>query len=178
MPFTPYHFGPSGFIGLLFRRWIDPVIFVAANIIVDIEVLFATDRFAHRIWHVHTFLVASIVGAVFGAIVYGIVPLRRLIAWFMDKIRISYKPSLWKMVLSGALGACFHVLIDAFYHWDVQPFYPKKGNVFWHWLNPNFSTDAATKQDIRIFCLLSLVPVIILVVLAVRNYNKKKDAKE
>ncbi|MHC4641289.1 MAG: hypothetical protein ACYS32_06565, partial [Planctomycetota bacterium] len=39
MPFTPYHFGPSGLIGLALRKWIDIPVFVLANVIVDIEVL-------------------------------------------------------------------------------------------------------------------------------------------
>ena len=67
MPFTPYHFGPSGFLGLLLRRWIDPVVFVAANIIVDVEVLFAQGYPAHQHWHWHSRLVVAAVGAAFGA---------------------------------------------------------------------------------------------------------------
>lgn len=152
--------------------------FVAANIIVDFEVLFATDRFAHRVWHFHTFLGGAIIGALFGLAVYRIKPLRQLIAWFMNLIHIQYKPGLLPMVLGGALGACFHVLVDAFYHWDVQPLYPKKGNIFWHMLNDNFSTDAASKHKVIIFCLLSFIPVIILIVLAVKNYNKDNQIKD
>lgn len=66
MPFTPYHFGPSGLVGLLFRRWIDPLVFVAANIVVDVEVLLSffrlTHESAHRVWHVHTLLVGGLSG--------------------------------------------------------------------------------------------------------------------
>ena len=39
MPFTPYHFGPSGFIGLLFRKWLDVPVIVATNVLIDIEVI-------------------------------------------------------------------------------------------------------------------------------------------
>ena len=64
MPITPYHFGPSGLVGLLFRRWIDPVVLVAANIVVDLEVLAAYFRFshewAHRVWHFHTLLIGGV----------------------------------------------------------------------------------------------------------------------
>lgn len=38
MPITPYHFGPDGFVGLLFKRWLDPPVFVLANVVVDLEV--------------------------------------------------------------------------------------------------------------------------------------------
>lgn len=177
MPVTPYHFGPSGFIGMLFRRWIDPVIFVAANIIVDFEVLFAHGRYHHRVWHFHTFLVGAAAGALFGAAVYFIMPLRFFIAWIMNKIRIRYETSLIKMTLAGALGAVFHILIDSFYHWDVQPLWPKSENPFWHWVNKSWNTDAATKHNIEIFCILCFVPVIILIVSAVRQYNRTKTDK-
>ena len=36
MPFTPYHFGSSGFVGLAFRKWLDVPIFVLANVIVGV----------------------------------------------------------------------------------------------------------------------------------------------
>ena len=39
MPFTPYPFGPSGFAGLVFGKWIDLPVIVLANVIVDVEVL-------------------------------------------------------------------------------------------------------------------------------------------
>ena len=177
MPFTPYHFGPSGFIGLLFRRWIDPVIFVAANIVVDFEVLFHGDKWAHRVWHFHTFLIGAAVGALFGAIIYLIKPLRFSIAQCMNFLHIRYQTSLLKMTIAGSLGACFHVLIDAFYHWDVQPLWPKRQNPLWHAVNDSWAADAATKHNIEIFCLLSFIGVIILVVLAVLQYNKKQTTK-
>ena len=39
MPFTPYHFGPSGFFGLALKKWIDLPVFLLANVIIDVEVL-------------------------------------------------------------------------------------------------------------------------------------------
>ena len=41
MPVTPYHFGPNGLVGLLFKRWIDLPVVVLANVVIDMEVLFA-----------------------------------------------------------------------------------------------------------------------------------------
>ncbi len=46
MPFTPYHFGPSGFVGLVFGKWIDLPVFVLANVIVDVEVLAVQNNMA------------------------------------------------------------------------------------------------------------------------------------
>ena len=79
MPFTPYHFGPSGFVGLLFRRWLDVPVFIAANVLVDIEVIadsgfnyiwplsllgdfkgFAPGYPVHQLWHFHTLLVGGL----------------------------------------------------------------------------------------------------------------------
>ena len=37
MPFTPYHFGPGLFLGLIFLGFIDFPTFLVANIIVDVE---------------------------------------------------------------------------------------------------------------------------------------------
>ena len=178
MPFTPYHFGPSGFIGLLFRRWIDPVVFVAANIIIDVEVLFAPGWPHHRHWHWHSFLIGGIVGAIFGASLYLIKPVRRLIAWGMKLVRIRYKPGLIPMTVAGALGACFHVLVDGLYHYDVQPLFPKKTNPLWQWINESWANDEATKHDIKIACLLFFIPVIILYIQAVRNFNKQDKSKD
>ena len=63
MPFTPYHFGPSGFVGLALRRWLDVPVFVLANVVVDLEplvvVLFGLDYPLHG--YVHTFLGGTVV---------------------------------------------------------------------------------------------------------------------
>ncbi|NLH16888.1 MAG: hypothetical protein GX455_09940 [Phycisphaerae bacterium] len=66
MLITPYHFGPSGLLGLLCHRWIDPVVFVAANVVVNMEVLAAMFGVPavspHRAWHFQTLLAGRIVG--------------------------------------------------------------------------------------------------------------------
>jgi len=132
MPFTPYHFGPNGFVGLVFRRWIDLPIFLLANVIIDIEVLFADGWAVHRQWHFHTFLVGGAVCAVFAVTAW---PARHLFEKLMQSFHLSYETGLWKMVFSGILGAWFHVFIDAIYHYDVQPFWPRPKNPFWRLLN-------------------------------------------
>ncbi len=131
MPVTPYHFGPNAFIGLLFRRWVDPAVIVLANIIVDVEVVVVTLVGAgwpnyHRYWHFHTFLVGGIVGGLFGAAIYIIRPLRRRLEQAMKTARLDYTPRLYKMVIAGILGVWLHVLFDSVYHADVQPFWPNR----------------------------------------------------
>ena len=123
MPFTPYHFGPSGFIGLLFKRWIDLPVFVLANVVVDIEVLvilvFGLDHPVHR--YCHTLLIGGLVGALWGAAAY---PLRGLWRRIMSTCRLAYEPTIGKMVVSGVLGVWLHVLIDGTQHADMRILWP------------------------------------------------------
>jgi membrane-bound metal-dependent hydrolase YbcI (DUF457 family) len=119
MPFTAYHFGPNGFFGLVFKKWIDLPVFVLANVVVDLEVLFYNDWPVHR--YFHTLLIGAAVGAIWGLIAY---PLKSIFKKIMRSIRISYSTNLRKMIISGILGVWLHILIDAFYHWDVRIFWP------------------------------------------------------
>ncbi len=125
MPFTPYHFGPSGFVGLLFRKWIDLPVFVLANVAVDIEVLIyiilAPDLSAHR--YAHTLVFGAVVGALWGLAAY---PCRPTFAKCMRWVHLPYRTSLRKMVLSGILGVWLHVIIDSLYHADVRLSWPSQ----------------------------------------------------
>jgi len=121
MPFTPYHFGPSGLIALALKKWIDLPVFVLVNVIVDIEVLFYDKWPVHR--YFHTLLIGAAVGAVWGLLAY---PARGIFKKIMEAIRIPYTSNLPKMIISGILGVWLHVLIDAVYHWDVNIFWPSR----------------------------------------------------
>jgi H+/Cl- antiporter ClcA len=138
MPFTPYHFGPSGFVGLLFRRWLDVPVFVAANILIDVEVI--ADQFfqpgwpVHQLWHFHTLLIGGLAGAVFGLLVYYLKPLRFICEKSMSLIGLPGRPTLLTMTLAGLLGVWLHVLIDSFYHYDVQLFWPHGVNESAQWI--------------------------------------------
>ncbi len=125
MPYTPYHFGPSGFFGLVFKKWIDLPVFVLANVIIDVEVLFAPGLLPHRHWYFHSLLIGGIVGVVFALC---FIPARPIIKKIMTALKLPYKSGILKLVLSGILGAWFHVLVDAVYHWDVQIFWPYAKN--------------------------------------------------
>ena len=176
MPFPVYHLGPSGFVGLLFRRWLDPAVIIAANVVVDFEVLFAPGMLPHRHWHLHSWLTGALVGAVFGGCLYMVKPVRRAIVWGMKLLRIPYKPSLWKMTVSGALGVCVHVLIDGLYHYDVEPLFPRRGNPLWRWLFDMTHSNDLNQAKIKLICVLLFIPAILLYVLAVREYNKQKTS--
>ena len=92
MPFTPYHFGPSGFVALALRKWIDIPVFVLANVVVDVEVLVIAylrlGRPIHR--YCHTLAIGAVVGAAWGILAYFL--LRRLFQLIMNLLAIRYRP--------------------------------------------------------------------------------------
>jgi len=111
MPYTPYHLGPSGFIGLTFRKWLDVPVFVLANVIVDLEVLIITQLgFTYPIHRfTHTLLIGSAAGIIWAMAAW---PFRNIFKRLMQILRIPYQTSFWKMLVSGVLGVWLHVVID------------------------------------------------------------------
>jgi membrane-bound metal-dependent hydrolase YbcI (DUF457 family) len=172
LPFTPYHFGPSGFLGLVLRRWIDLPMFLLANVNVDVEVLFATGYPQHQHWHLHTFLIGGLVGAICGAVVYFARPLRMIFKLGMRILHISYRPRLWKMVLSGMAGVLMHVFIDSFYHRDVQLLWPREDNPIFNFMHSRQLR--ITHEQIEMICLAFFVPAAILYALAVWSFLRAK----
>jgi hypothetical protein len=163
MPFTSYHFGPSSFIGLILRRWLDVPVFVLANVIVDLEVLviwaFGLGWPVHR--YAHTLLIGACVGVIWALVAY---PARPLFEMLMRLLYIPYETDFWKMFISGILGVWFHVLIDGIYHWDTQMFWPSKAkplfNIIPHgWMKPICAA----------FFFAALIPY----VFAVKSYSKQ-----
>ena len=167
MPITPYHFGPSVFVGLTLRKWLDIPVFVLANVIVDIEVLviglLGLGWPVHR--YCHTLLFGVVVGALWGIAAY---PLRHFFEKIMQILRIPYQTSLWKMAVSGALGVWLHVVIDAIYHWDVQIFWPSKAKPLWQLIS---------QRQVEILCVGFFVAAAIAYAFAVASYVKQNKVK-
>jgi len=168
MPFTPYHFGPSGFVGLVFRKWIDVPVFVLANVIVDIEVLiimlFNLGWPRHR--YCHTFLIGAAVGALWGLAAW---PLRNMFKKIMQLFRIPYKTSLSKMLISGILGFWFHILIDGAYHFDVNILWPNKKISIWKMIHNHLG-----KEQIETICLIFFLAAVIPYMFAVISFSKNR----
>jgi hypothetical protein len=127
MPFTPYHFGPAGLVGMSFRRWLDWPAFIAANVAVDVEVLVV--NFAgwgmpvHR--YAHTLMFSTLVGIGLAAVMYPFLPIVRKV---LNGIGLRYESGFKKLLVGGILGAWFHVLVDAFCWYDVRLLWPMRGN--------------------------------------------------
>jgi membrane-bound metal-dependent hydrolase YbcI (DUF457 family) len=159
VPFTPYHFGPSGFVGLVLRKQLDIPVLVLANVIADMEVLFFHKWPVHR--YFHTLLIGAAVGALWGLIAY---PARPAFKWVMKLLHIPYQPSLLKMVISGILGVWLHVLLDSIYHWDVNAFWPYKSKPLFH---------LVSQEHLKLICIGLLFAAITLYAFAVKSYIKQ-----
>jgi membrane-bound metal-dependent hydrolase YbcI (DUF457 family) len=169
MPFTPYHFGPSGLIGLIFQKWIDIPVFLLANVIVDLEVLVISSLGLgypiHR--YVHTLLIGAGAGTAWALAAW---PLRNIFKKIMQILHIPYKTSLLKMIISGILGVWLHVIIDSIYHPDVRLFWPYKSIPLWRII---------TRQHVEFLCLVAIIPALILYLLTViLSWNKIEAEKE
>ena len=167
MPFTPYHFGPHGYVGLVFKRYLDLPVFVLANVAVDLEPLavmvFGLSSRVHG--YCHTFLFGTIVGIVWALVAY---PFRDVIKVIMNAFRLRYSTTLVKMIVSGILGVWLHVLFDAPLYPDIRPFFPWDENPLY---------GIVSMFAVCRFCAICFVPAVILYVFLVRNYRTTKDTK-
>ncbi|MCK4752877.1 MAG: hypothetical protein KAS75_05470 [Planctomycetes bacterium] len=161
MPHPLYHAGPSIFLGLAFRKWIDLPVFLLANVVVDIELFLFKGWPSHG--YFHTLLVGGAVGAVWGLAAY---PFRGFFGKVMRLIGLPYETGFWKMVLSGILGLWLHVFIDSIYHWDVRLFWPNMRDRLYrhHWL---------TKGEVKIAGIVFLIAAIILYISDVKAHMKE-----
>jgi hypothetical protein len=171
MPITPYHFGPSGFLGLVFRKWIDVPVFILANVVVDVEVLVLglTGIGAPYHRYCHTLLLGGLVGALWGAAAY---PLRPAFKAVMQTLRVPYSAGRLKMIVSGVLGVWLHVLIDGSYHPDVKVFWPSQTTALW-----TAVTSRISREQLMTICLLFFIAAIIPYAMAVVSYRKQNKTK-
>jgi len=134
-------------------------VFVLANVVVDIEVLFADGWPVHR--YGHTLLIGAVVGAIWAVAAY---PLRHFFKRLMQLFRIPYQTSFAKMLISGILGVWLHVLLDGIYHWDVRVFWPSKTNPLY---------GLVSREQVEAICIAFFIAAIIAYVIAVVSYTKQ-----
>ena len=167
MPFTSYHFGPSAFIGLALKKYIDIPVFVLANFIVDIEVLainlLGLGRPIHR--YSHTLLIGAAIGVIWGLAAF---PLRNLFKKAMQILRIPYETGFWKMIVSGVFGVWLHVVTDGIYHYDVRMFWPSKARPLWR---------LVSEGQVKTICVAFFFAALILYAIVAVSYAKRKSGK-
>jgi len=127
MPFTPYHWGPSSWLGLFLLKIFDfPTLFVA-SVIIDIEpfCVFVFNAPWKLHGFLHSFLGGSIVAALLAIIIYFLrSPIKKIMVVFKLSQDSSFKRILW----TSFFGVYFHILLDAPLYTDIKPFYPFDGN--------------------------------------------------
>lgn len=170
MPFTPYHFGPSGFVGLLLRRWIDLPVFLLANVVIDLEVLVT-----HSHAYGHTLLLGTAVGVLWGLAAY---PLRGVFKRLMDFVRLPYKTGLVKMIASGVLGVWLHVVVDAMVHYDVRLLWPNKKFVLMRLITKPLSRAnmTLTYDRVELACMIMLGLAVVVYIFAAISFVKAQKA--
>lgn len=147
MPFTPFHWGPSSWIGLLLFKVFDFPTLLIASVIVDIEP-FCVFVF-NAPWPLHGFL-HSFLGGLIIAILSGITiyffrnPIRRIMVVLKLVQDSSFKKILW----TSFFGVYFHLLLDSFLYGEMKPFYPLQNNPFF---------GLFSSQQIYLFCSLSFL---------------------
>ncbi len=165
MPFTPFHWGPSSWIGLLLFKIFDFPTLLIASVIVDIEpfcVLFLNLNYPlHGFFH--SFLGGSIL-AVLAAIILYLVKgkIKKIMAIFKIPQDSSFKKILW----TSFFGVYFHLLLDSFLYKEMNPFYPFENNPFW---------GLFSSQQIYLFCGLSFLVGILFYLIKLGIFKREKD---
>lgn len=129
MPFTPYHFGPALFIGVLLFPFIDLATIMVASVILDLEplavIIFDLQMPLHAFFH--TYLGATIVACALSVLVY---PLRKYLNGIVSLFGLKQESSMKHIVLASFIGTYSHVLLDSFLYSEMNPFFPLLGNPF------------------------------------------------
>jgi membrane-bound metal-dependent hydrolase YbcI (DUF457 family) len=145
MPFTPYHAGPNGLIGLVLYRWVNLPAIILVNIAMDLEplvvIVFRINKYPEH-GFIHSFGGALIIGLLF-AVFYE--RIKKPIGAAMAAAGLKQGNSLLSIILGSILGSGIHVVLDSFMYRDIMPFYPSDYNPFYGVFTPS---------EVRILCLI------------------------
>ncbi len=130
MPFTPFHFGPALFFGLLLFRFFYLPSFLVASLIVDIEPFLVLALNLNYPLHgfFHSFIGGSITAFFLSFI---ILKLRKPISNIMSFFKLEQKSSFKKIMQTSLIGVYLHILLDSQIYTDIKPFYPLDLNPFY-----------------------------------------------
>ena len=151
MPFTPFHIGPSAWMGLLLFKILDFPSLLIASIIVDIEpvcvLVFNLNYPMHGFFH--SFLGSSIIAVLNAILMHS---LRDSVKELMRAFKLEQDSSFKKILWTSFFGVYFHILLDSPLYNDIKPFYPSNDNPFY---------GIFSSQQIYHFCTFSFLIAII-----------------
>jgi len=104
--------------------------FLAANVFIDVEVLFwlwRGDRAIHR--HLHSYLGGVTIGIFAGVFMFLILRLLRRFPPFKSTSTHNSTDDRWpnqlvQSVIAGLIGGVSHIFLDSLMHRDIRPFWP------------------------------------------------------
>ena len=144
IPFTPFHFGPGGFLGIILLKWVDFPTLIIASVMLDIEpimiLVFNLSYPLHGVFH-------SFFGAFLASLVLILVMkyLRKYFSPLMTVFKVEQEVKLRNISIGALLGTFSHVLLDAPIYAEMNPFFPFIGNPF-------LIESSFTSLYISIFC--------------------------
>jgi membrane-bound metal-dependent hydrolase YbcI (DUF457 family) len=167
MPFTPYHFGPALFFGLLFLSFIDFPTFLVANVIVDIEPFLVLALNLNYPLHgfFHSLLGGTLVGVLLALIMHRI---RDKFSPLLSFFRLEQEVSFKSILVASLLGIYIHILLDSRIYTDIQPFYPSN-------YNPLLTTGILAGLDSYIICIWSFFGAILIYIIRLFLFNRKNS---
>lgn len=161
MPFTPFHFGPNLWIGILLLKFINIGAFLLSNIIIDLEplivLLFNLEYPLHG--YIHSYFIMTLI-AIPSTILYH----RFLFLFnkFLKPFKFAQESSKKTIYSSFLLGFYFHIFLDSILYKDIIPFWPFT-------FKPFFAISSSA--TIYIFCMASFV-IAVFFFFIVRRKNK------
>lgn len=168
MPFTPLHFGVHSFVALMNPKRINILVFVLANVIIDLEPLlvmfFRFDYPLHG--YAHTFLGAIIIGGIWGVFSY---KAKKIYKKLLYILKLPGDFSLKEYIISAITGTLLHVFFDSPLYLDIKPFYPLENNLFYGFIS---------NSGMYKLCGLFFISAIIIYVWIVIKYSNKKNVKD
>jgi len=129
MPFTPFHFGPALFIGLLLFSLLDLPTLMVSSVIVDLEPFFVL--FFQLNYPLHGFFHSYLGGTILALVVtIAMFTMRNFIERIMLAFKLRQKSSFKNILITSLLGVYFHIFLDSFLYGEMKPFYPSGFNPF------------------------------------------------
>jgi len=126
MPFTPFHFGPSFLLAMLFRKKINLEAILIVSIILDPRTaycFFTGCLPLHGPFH-------TLIGATLMSIpvIIGVYLARKPLSKILEVCKIKQDYWLTSIILGSLLGVWLHIFLDSFMHFDIVPLWPLRAN--------------------------------------------------